>query len=381
MLIPVGGETMGKIRVMQLGSPTGLYGAERWILALLRHLDVRVVDSVVAAIRDAPSLSAPLCGEAKARGFRAVTIDAFGRVNASAVGQLRRYLRGECIHVLHTHGYKTDMIGLLATRGLSCRLVSTPHGWSTQAGLKLRAYEAADRAIFPFFDAVVPLSDTLYEELAKSPRIRRKLSLIRNGIDISEIDSVTTTAVDLQAFKAEGEFVVGYIGQLIARKGLDVALKAFSRLSLKRKKMIIVGDGPQREELAVLAHSLGIASDVRFIGFRSDRLEFLRGFDVFVLASRLEGIPRCLMEAMAAGIPVIASDIPGCTDLIEHGQTGLLFELNSVESLLNNLLDARSPEIAKRLATNGRRHILENYSAAAMSRQYEKIYDRLLCNG
>lgn len=372
---------MGKIRMMQLGSPTGLYGAERWILALLRHLDAGAVESVVAAIRDEASLSAPLCAEAKARGYQTLVIDALGRVNLSAVGQLRRYLRDEGIQVLHTHGYKTDMIGLLATRGLSCRLVSTPHGWSTQAGAKLRLYEAADRAIFPFFDAVVPLSDALYAELARSARTRPKLHLIRNGIDISEIDAASTIAADLQGFKAQGAFVVGYIGQLIARKGLDVALTAFSRLDVNRKKMIIVGDGPQREELVILANSLGIAGDIRFVGFRADRLEFLRGFDVFVLASRLEGIPRCLMEAMAASIPVIASDIPGCAELIQHRQTGLLFDLDSVESLLSSLVDVRRPGLAQQLARRGRQHILENYSAAAMSRQYQNIYRQLVSAG
>ncbi|MBK8653195.1 MAG: glycosyltransferase [Haliscomenobacter sp.] len=67
-----------------------------------------------------------------------------------------------------------------------------------------------------------------------------------------------------------------------------------------------------------------------FLGFRDDRLNFLKGFDIFVLPSRSEGIPRCLMEAMAAQVTVIASDIPGCTDLIKHEQTGLLFEVDNV---------------------------------------------------
>ena len=79
--------------------------------------------------------------------------------------------------------------------------------------------------------------------------------------------------------------------------------------------------GEQKAELQALARELGIENQVHFLGFRTDRLSLLKGFDVFVLPSTLEGIPRCLMEAMTAGIPIIASDIPGCNDLIKHEKT------------------------------------------------------------
>src|SRR5262245_45323187 len=106
---------MNCIRVLQLGNPTALYGAERWILALLRHLDRNEVESIVSVIRDDPALTAPLCDRAHAYGFRTEIFQAYGKVNRSAVSQLRKYLRANDVHILHTHGYKTDLIGLLAT--------------------------------------------------------------------------------------------------------------------------------------------------------------------------------------------------------------------------------------------------------------------------
>ena len=87
---------------MQLGSPTGLYGAERWILALIKHLDPEKVESIVAAIKEQPGLGVPLCREAQKLGFRSHVIEAIGRVNLSAVQQLRRYILENRIQVLHT---------------------------------------------------------------------------------------------------------------------------------------------------------------------------------------------------------------------------------------------------------------------------------------
>ncbi len=368
---------MTQLRVMQLGSPTGLYGAERWILALVRHLDRADIESIVGVIRDAPDLTAPLCVEAARDGLRTHVIEAPGRVNWSAVTGLREYLLTNDVHILHTHGYKTDLVGLLATRGTPCRIVSTPHGWSVQAGLALRVYEALDRAVFPFFDAVAPLSDALYSDLAKSARTRSKLHLIRNGVDISEIDAVAQVAEEITAWKRAGAFVFGYVGQLIARKGLVTLLHAFARLQCPGKKLALLGEGEQRAELEALAQSLGVGADVKFFGFRNDRLSLLKGFDVFVLPSHLEGIPRCLMESMAAGVSVIATDIPGCRDLIDHGKTGLLFPVDDVAALTACMEETRDAEVRTRFAASGRALVLARYSAASMAAQYRDLFREL----
>lgn len=367
-----------KIRVLQLGSPTGLYGAERWILALVRHLDPTEIDSIVSVIRDDPLLTASLCQEAQIAGFHTHVFEAYGRINWSAILQLRRFLLSNNIQILHTHGYKTDIIGLLASWRTPCRLVSTPHGWSIRAGVKLKIYETLDRLIFRFFDAIVPLSDAIFNELKKWPGLKNKLYKIQNGVDISEIDAENYLASEVLRLKEKGCFIVGYVGQLIARKGLKILLEAFAKLETPLKKLIILGDGDQKQDLEKLAVALGIQADVLFLGFRKDRLNFLKGFDVFVLPSSLEGIPRCLMEAMAAQVPVVASRIPGCTELVHHEQTGLLFELDNVNSLLKCLNQYLNRNLRMQLGQNGRNFIVAHYSAMSMAQQYQSLYQKLL---
>ena len=368
------------IRVLQLGSPTGLYGAERWILALIRHLDPSKVESIVGVIKDAPDLESPLIREASSMGFKTILIEAFGKANFSAVLKLRRYIIDNKIDILHTHWYKTDIIGFFATRGTRCKTVSTPHGWSRDSGFKLQGYEMMDRMIFTLIDAVAPLSPELYDGLKKIPFLKEKLTLIQNGVDTTEIESCKTVHPQLVEWQEQGFFILGYIGQLIHRKGLDILFKALSELDKKLPwKLAIVGDGEQRIFLETLAQELNISANITFFGFQEKRLEFLNGFDVFVLPSRLEGIPRCLMEAMAAKKPVISSDIPGSTELIIDGKTGYIFKSEDAEYLLQiiNTVVWHYTE-AQKIAFNGKNKIFSEYSASRMAVEYQHLYNQLI---
>jgi glycosyltransferase involved in cell wall biosynthesis len=367
------------IRVLQLGSPTGLYGAERWILALVKHLSAADIESFVATIQDAPGDVPPLCRQAAALGLRTATFDAHGRLSLAAVRLINAFIRANRISILHTHGYKTDLLGWAGARGTRCRVISTPHGWSTQAGIKLKLYEALDRLGFVLMDAVVPLSADLYAELRGLPVRRGKLHLIENGVDLAELDTPAAPAAELTPWKESGCTIIGYIGQLIPRKGLDTLIRAFSALSGAKLRLCIVGEGPQRPELESLAARLGETQRVHFLGYRADRIALLKGFDAFVLPSALEGTPRSLLEAMAAGVPVIGSDIPGCRTLIEPGRTGLLFHFGDATGLAQALrrLLAETNERAARVEA-AKDLVRTRFSAEQMAVRYAALYRQVM---
>ena len=366
------------VRVLHLGNPTPLYGAERWILALIRHLPAEYVESVVGVIKDEPGGDPELCVSAAALGVPTKVFEAHGRLSAPAVPQLRRYIRDADIGILHTHGYKTDVIGWLAAVGTPCRVIATPHGWSTNAGSKLRLYEAFDRLVFRFLDAVVPLSVDLHADLRGRMGMAGRLHLIENGVDLTEIDAAQCIVDEIVDFKQQGEVIVGYVGQLIRRKRVDTLLHAFKALSFPNKRLFILGEGAQRRELEELAEALEVSDRTHFVGFREDRLSFVKGFDLFVLPSELEGIPRCVLEAMAMGVPVIATDIPGCRDIVTDRVTGRLYQsgdvpglLNAIESLMRS--DAMRAEVGSAGADFVRRH----YSANAMADNYVSLYRKI----
>jgi glycosyltransferase involved in cell wall biosynthesis len=369
----------GRIKVLQLGSPTGLYGAERWILALVKYFDRSRIRPIVASIRDSVCTDSPLTAEARKLGIPSESFEAFGKVNLTAVRELRRFIVSNRVQILHTHGYKTDIIGLLAIQGTACRIVSTPHGWTKKSNLKLRLYEIADRLVFPLFDAVVPLSQNLYDQLGRIPHLKKKLYLIKNGVDIGEITSVTKTADEISKWREQGSFVIGFVGRLTEGKGVDVLLKAIARLGSPTLRAAIVGEGECRPALENLTRTLGIEKRVKFFGFREDRISFLRGFDVFVLPSRSEGIPRSVMEAMAAETSVVVSDCEGCKALVSNSETGIVFKVDDEKQLSNCIQQLKDNEQLKAmLIKNAKQAVHETFSAERMAQEYEKLYREII---
>ena len=367
--------------VLQLGTSGPLYGAERWILALTRNLDAALIDSRIAVIDDTLDGVVPLATEAEKLGLPAYRIQTKGRFSTKAVQALRQLLSDQAIDIVHSHGYKADVTALLAARGTSVKTITTPHGWSYDAGLKLRLYEAIDRFSFRYFDAVVPLSEHLHGPLASRRSLSDKLHLISNGVDLQEVDGAGPTPnalPEVLAARKQTGPVIGYVGQLIERKNLAVLLKAFAQWDRSDASLILVGEGDQEADLRQKAASLGIAEQTLFAGFRQDRLEWIRGFDAFVLPSRMEGTPRCLMEALALAVPVIASDIPGNRDLIQADQAGWLFPPSDVNRLVSLFDQAIDPIAGSARSATGRKMIEEHHSARAMAQSYENLFIAVL---
>jgi glycosyltransferase involved in cell wall biosynthesis len=368
------------IRVLQLGSPNGLYGAERWILALAKNLGPSVT-TWVGSINDGERGDVPLCVEAQHLGMATQVFDA--RPWVRAVAGLRKFVAANEVDIVHSHGYKTDFLAALACAGTQCKVVSTPHGWTEKPDWKLWVYELLDRKLFlKWVDVIAPLSEELYRSIIWSRGAKAKIRLIRNGVDTAEMETEIDVASELEALRNNKRFVIGYVGRLVEGKGLDILLTAVAKYGEPHWTIAIIGEGPERERLEDTAGELGIAERVMFFGFREDRLKFLRGFDVFVLPSRSEGIPRCLMEAMTLGVPVIASDIPGCRQLVDGVSTGLLFPPGEPAALSRAIQRfGNDHSFREACSMNGKRLIKERFSAGRMAGEYLTLYRELRQRG
>ena len=339
------------VRVLQFITPAGFYGAERWVLALANNLD-----------------------------HQSVVCDLKGRFDFSVVRKLAEVIKSRRIDIIHTHGYKSDILGLLAAKHAGILCLSTPHGFSGKTGWKLATFIRIGTHMLRYFDAVAPLSEELVSDMARFGVPAGRTQLIRNGVDLTEIDAVVNATTGESA-KAPAQKTLGFIGQMIPRKGLPDLLEVFDRLYREDSsiRLELLGDGRQRNELESQAQGRKSGQAVSFLGFRADRLERLSGFNLFVMTSSLEGIPRCMMEAMAMGVPIVAYDIPGVDQLIEHGKTGLLAphgDLDTLEKLCRELLS--NDQLAARLVANARKLIVDRYSAARMARQYERLFEELV---
>jgi glycosyltransferase involved in cell wall biosynthesis len=365
----------GTIRVFHLIGSTGLYGAERWVLALMRALDPEKVHCTLVNLVDDASVQSQVVAAAHSRGLSAFDFNTGGKFNPLAAWRLSRLARAHKADIIQGHGFKSDVVGLLSARLAGCKAMTTPHGWSFEADRKLQIYEKLDRALFRFMDMVCPLSADLAQEISGGGG-NEKVRLISNGVDLDEIREVPAAHR-----AAELGFSIGYIGQLIERKDLGTLLAALQMLSVEGRevRLTVIGDGPREPALREEVTRLGIKDQVCFMGFRPDAPAYLKTFDAFVLPSLLEGIPRCIMEAMACGIPVVVSDIPGNRDLVVHNETGLLFTPRDSADLalqLRNLM--AHPDQGQQRALRGRRKVEAHFSNRTMAALYTELYREML---
>ncbi|MFC4258509.1 glycosyltransferase [Marinobacter lacisalsi] len=368
------------LRVLQFITPAGFYGAERWVLALARNVDAEAVVCDLAVTREGPEQDLTLAEFYPTdQGQQIHYLEMSGRFDFRAIRQLCKVIRDRNIDVIHTHGYKSDIMGLIAARRSGIACISTPHGFPGNTGWKMGAFIRMGTHSLRYFDRVVPLSEELMSDVERFGVPLAKTCFVRNGVDLTEIDDALETRE--KARMSENSRTVGFIGQMIPRKGLADLLAIFDGLFRNDASLSLrlVGDGNQRAYLEDIASSLNSREAISFLGFRSDRLELLASMDVFVMTSSLEGIPRCLMEAMAVGVPVVAYDIPGVDQLVTHGETGMLAPLGdkvALQRCCQQVLEDQN--LANTLAVNGRRLVEEKYSAARMAREYESLFNELV---
>lgn len=368
---------MRKINVLQFICPTGFYGAERWVLALNNNLDPEKVRSYLAVTKDADS-QLEIVKQFKSDEGGAFEIVASSRFSLYALRSLCKLIKDTKIDVIHTHGYKSDILGVIAAKLTGIKIISTPHGFGEHDDLKLKAYIFMGKFGLRFFDRVVPLSQQLVDEVLSAGIAKDKVTFIRNAVDLGEIEPFR-----LKKTKKEktATLTIGYVGQIIQRKKVDHILDIFNKIWLENKntRLLLLGDGNDREKMEAYANTLPSAEAVQFMGFRNDRLELLSQFDLFVMTSSDEGIPRCLMEAIAMGIPVAAYNISGIDQLVKHKETGLLADYGDKDTLKNYWQRLLSDKIyAHELTEKGRQFVNDTYSGQRMANEYTALYQTLL---
>lgn len=367
---------MKQLRVMQFITPSGFYGAERWVLALASNLDHEQVVCDLAVSQEGDQQDLTIAELYPSSAGEVHRVPMAGRFDWRVVNRLAAIIRERQIDIVHSHGYKSDILGLLAARKAGIRCVSTPHGFSGKVGLKLGLFIRIGTHMLRYFDAVVPLSEELMADMARFRVPAKRVHFIRNGVDLSEIDQALAEMPGRDVDE-QPEKIIGFIGQMIPRKGIPDLLEAFDTLYAgdASLRLQLLGDGRQRAELEQQAVKQGSASAIEFLGFRGDRLALLHRFDLFVMTSSLEGIPRCMMEAMAVGVPVVAYDIPGVDQLIDHGVTGLLVPYGDKKALAESCRQLLAdPVLARRLARAARETIEARYSAGRMAQEYTALF-------
>jgi len=328
----------------------------------------------------APTLSAPEEGE----HFLASLAGSDIEVEPLSVPR-RSYLReaalirGLCrtrnVSIVHTHGYRSDIVGGHVGRSEGIPIVTTVHGF-TGGGWKNRAYEAFDRLAFRRFDAVVAVSPVMAKSLRAAGVPQRILHVVPNAL--SPHAAPMTRADARRALKIpDGARVAGWVGRVSREKGVDVFIDAIASLTDPSVRAVILGDGPER--LAEEARARALApSRVFWPGVVPEAARYLAAFDLFVLSSRTEGMPMVLLEAMDACVPIVATRVGGIPDMLSPEQA-VLVPPNDPPALAAAIDAALAdPAASAERARAAQRRQRDEFSVGPWSERYERIYRDLL---
>jgi glycosyltransferase involved in cell wall biosynthesis len=297
------------------------------------------------------------------------------RLSAAYAWRLRRLIRRERFDVVHAHVFASAAAAATATLGTGVPLVITEH---TEASWQGPSARWISRFIYSRAERII----------AVSTPIRRRL-IERDGVPTSII-TVVPNAVppapeddhqSLRPAELPGRPVVGVIARLQPEKGVATFLEAASRVAplLPETSFVIAGDGPLRRELEGLAEDLGLDGRVCFLGFRPDSPALMRSLEVLVVPSLTEGSPLVTLEALAAGVPVIASAVGGIPDQIRHDREGVLVSPGDAAALGEALLDLlRDSNRARNLGEAGRRRAAVEFDHGNMVARIEEVYRSVL---
>lgn len=361
------------MKILQLISSSGPYGAESMVVALTRELNARGCDCRLMLIENRHRRDPQVSALAARHGVMPEALPCRGRWDGQAIRRLRSYLREEGIEVLHAHGYKARLFAWRAARGLTVRLATTCHGFVHDT-LALKIYDRMDRWTLRRFPRVAAVSDDMSRQLREYGISSAALSTIANGVDLDRFRDAQPT---LRAELNPPGPLLGAVGRLSPEKGLDGLLHAAAKLAARfpEVRWALVGDGPQRGALEQLASKLGIADRVTFTGRREDMPGIYASLDALLLPSLDEGLPMVVLEAMAAGRPVLASRVGAIGHVIRDGENGLLAPPGDVEALrgaIERLL--AEPGLGTRLGAAARATIEDRFSAAQMAAAYLQLY-------
>lgn len=362
------------LRVLQIIPSLDQAGAEKQLVYLAQGLKQAGVDVHIAVLTRSGPLAEPL----RAAGIPVQLIGKRWKVDPAALLRLERFIRQLAPDVVHTWLFAANAYGRAAALRAGVRHVIAGERcvdlWKTWAHL------AIDRALAKRTEALVTNSSGVVEFYAARKLPRDKFVVIPNGIAVPPVpDPAIRAAVRSELGLPADAWLIGAVGRLWPQKRYKDLIWAADLLKVVRHDvhLLIAGDGPERERLEHFRDKVQIRDRVHFLGQRPDVPRLLAALDCFWLASGYEGQSNALMEAMAVGLPVVVTEIPGNQDLVESGVSGYLVPVGDRAAFARwTLTLLEDPPLAARLGTAARLRMEEQFSIEQMVARHVALYRR-----
>jgi glycosyltransferase involved in cell wall biosynthesis len=374
------GELGRPIRVLQLITSLERGGAENHLLALLTHADRRAFELETAVL----SGEGELVPVFRTAGIPVHLLKARNRFDPLALGRLGRLLREGHFDILHSHLFRADIYAGLAVARLGERrplLVSTRHNddrFFLNPFVGLVHYGVSARQ-----DLIIAISDHIARfTVSRGVRHPERVRRVYHGLEPPVTKALEREGQHIRQELGIGpdEFLVGNVGRLALQKGQRHLIAAMPLLleRVPRARAIIAGGGDLEDYLRDLASEIGVANRVHVLGPRKDVPALMHAIDVFVMPSIWEGFGLVLLEAMAAGRPIVASRVATIPEVVADGESGLLVPAGDPLALATALAElAEQPALAVRMGEAGRERLRKQFSVEKMVGDPELLYREL----
>lgn len=375
---------MSRFRIMHVIDSLGTGGTEEGIRKLLSGLDSSVFEQIVCTVAAPPQEAAPTAEGST--GARVISLERPRGVRQILVGRLKSVFDRERPHVVHSRNWGA-IEAVVAARMAGVRaIVHSEHGleWATYLRQPWRR-NVIRRLCFTWSHRVFTVSRALRSYFAQQLWIgENRMDVIPNGVDTERFRPCAD--VRLAARRKLGvdpqTVVIGTVGRLDPIKDHGTLFLAVESLLAQgiATQLVIVGDGSQRQALETHVRSIcSLNSQVVFIGNTSDIVSQLNSFDIFVLPSLAEGMSNALLEAMAVGLPCVATRVGGNQELVDDGSSGLLFRAGDAAALALHLRDLALDRVRRRyFGDKARRRVEELFSLHGMLGNYARMYEGVI---
>lgn len=365
-------------KVVHLLAPALTGGLESVVAALARSQEARGNTVFIAPIVHGPPDEHPFVHSLSAAGRKVVPIVCPVRGYLLERRAVRQLVRAVAPDVVHTHGYRPDVVDGPVARRLHIPTVTTVHGF-TGNGLRNRLYEWAQVRSYRRFGAVVAVSERLGTDLVSRGVPQDRVHVVRNAweperplLDRGE----ARRALGIQ----EDRKVVGWVGRLSSEKAPELALHAMAAWRDPSVLLALIGQGGMSAELERTAEELGVADRVAWLGRVPDAARYMKGFDALFLTSRTEGTPMVLLEAMAAGIPIVTTAVGGIPEFLS-GEQAILTPSGDAEAMARGLTEVfHRPEDARARAARARQVLEKEFDVGGWVERYSHVYETVTGN-
>lgn len=368
-----------EIKILHLITELSTGGAQKALACLLRHLDRGRFIPAVACLYNGDKIVAQ---QIRALGVPVTDLGMTAKWRCDALWRLYRLLRRERPTILHTWMFHANLSGRVLGR-----LAGVPIVISSRRNINIGGpwRDLLNRCTAWLDDAVIAVCESAREaEIKRASAAPDKVVTIYNGVDAGRFATVNLrAAAQVRHFfgiAAEAP-LLGAMGRLHPQKGFSDLLAALVQVreAIPSVRLLLVGDGGLRDSLETQAREMGLSGLVTFAGMRTDVPEILSALDVFVLPSLWEGMPNVLLEAMAAGLPVVATAVGGTPEVVVDGVTGLLVPPRDPAALAQAIATVlRDADVRRRMGEAGRERVERCFSLEEMVRRTEDLYEELI---